>query len=101
MSYIVPLSNKGGIILDYQGTTRFSAVRWNNFMRCWVCDFQWNNVVVNSFALRSGTNMLKQYGVPFYLYIVNNSNNALDPGKFSSITAYIIEPDEFPGVTGQ
>lgn len=95
MSYIVPLSNKGGIILDYQGTTRFSALRWNNLMRCWVCDFQWNDVVVKSFALRSGTNTLKQFGVPFSLYIINNTNPTLDPGKFTSITAYIIEEGEF------
>ena len=94
MSYIVPLSNKAGIIVDYFGTTRFSAVRWNNFMRCWVCDFQLNDIVVNSLPLRSGTDMLKQYGTPYYLYIVNNSEPTLDPGKFTSITAYIIEEGE-------
>lgn len=94
MSYIVPLSNKSGITIDYQGTTRFSAARWNNLMRCWVCDFQWNDVVVNSFALRAGTNRMKQFGVPFYLYIINNSEPTLDPGKFTSITAYIIEEGE-------
>lgn len=99
MSYIVPLSNKGGIILDYQGTVRFSTVRWNNIMRCWVCNFQWNDVVVNSFALRAGVNLLKQFGVPFNLYIVNNSNPVFDPGKFSSITAYIIEEGELVGLT--
>lgn len=94
MSYIVPLSNKGGIIVDYQGTTRFSAARWNNYMRCWVCDFQWNKVVVKSLALRAGSNVLKQFGVPFLLYIMNNSDPTIDPGKFTSITAYIIEDDE-------
>ncbi|MGF6139034.1 hypothetical protein [Pseudomonas laurylsulfatiphila] len=94
MSYIVPLSNKGGIVVDFLGNTRFSTVRWNNIMRCWVCDFQWNDVVVKSFALRAGTNMLKQFGVPFYLYIVNNAEPILDPGKFTSITAYIIEEGE-------
>lgn len=94
MSYVVPLSDAGGVSLDYQGNTRFSAVRWNNLMRCWVCDFQWESVLVNSLALRAGTDVLKQYGVPFYMYIVNNGSPALDPGTFSSITAYIIEPGE-------
>lgn len=95
MSYIVPLSNKAGIVVDFYGTTRFSTVRWNNIMRCWVCDFKWGSVVVDSLALRAGTNILKQYGVPFSMYVVNNGSPELDPGKFSSITAYIIEPGEF------
>lgn len=95
MSYQVPLSNKNGITLDYQGLTRFSKLRWNLQMQCWVCDFQWNSVVVNSLAVRAGTNLLKQFGTPFHLYIVNNSDPTIDPSGFSTITAYIIEPNEF------
>lgn len=95
MSYRVPLSNKGGILVDFYGSTRFSAVRWNNIMRSWVCDFSCGDIVVNSLALRAGTNLLKQFGAPFSLYVVNNGSSELDPGKFSSITAYIIEPGEF------
>ena len=64
-------------------------------MRCWICDFTWEEVVVNSLALRAGTDLLKQYSVPFMLFIVNNGSPTLDPGKFSSITAYIVEPSEY------
>lgn len=91
MSYQIPLSNKAGIIVDFQGSVRFSMCRWNNIMRCWVTDFTWNNVTVLSLALRSGTNILKQYGVPFNIYVVNMASPTLDPGNFSTLTAYIVE----------
>lgn len=94
MSYIIPLSNKVGSVIDFQGSVRFSACRWNNYMRCWVVDFSWNNVTVLSLALRSGTNILKQYGVPFNIYVVNNASPALDPGNFSTLTAYIVDPSD-------
>ena len=91
MSYIVPLSNRVGSVIDFQGSVSFTKCRWNNVMRCWVTDFTWNKVVVLSLALRSGTNMLKQYGVPFNLYIVNSAAPNLDPGNFSTLTAYIVD----------
>jgi hypothetical protein len=94
MSYRVPLSNKGGIVVDWYGSTRFSAVRWNNIMRCWVCDFKNGTAEINSLALRAGTDLLKQFGLPYSLYIVNNGSPGLDPGQFSSLTAYITEPGD-------
>ena len=95
MSYIIPLSNKAGITTDVKGITSFGKCRWNPWMRCWVTDFRWNDAKVLSLALRAGTNILKQYGVPFNVYIVNNSSPTLDPGNFSTITAYIIEVADF------
>jgi hypothetical protein len=95
MAYKIPLSNKTGINFDYYGVNRFSALRWNTFMQCWVCDYSFDeDITVNSLALRAGINILQQFGIPFNIYIVNNSFSDLDPGNFGSLSAFIFTRED-------
>lgn len=90
MAYKIPLSNTKGVSFDYIGVNRFSALRWNLFMQCWVSDYSFDDdTTVYSLALRAGLNPLAQFGIPFAIYVVNNSNAELDPGNFSSLSAFI------------
>lgn len=99
MGYRIPLSNKTGVTYDYKGVTTFGPCRWNSYMQCWVTDFNFEDeVIVQSFALRGGVNCLRQFNIPYSIYVVNKANNKLDPGNFSSLVALIFEEGDLQSV---
>lgn len=95
MGYIIPLSNKTGITFEYKGVSTFGKVRWNYFMQCWVTDFNYEDkVIVQSLVLRGGINCLRQFNIPYSIYILNRANPKLDPGNFGSLTAVVLEESD-------
>lgn len=92
MAYYIPLSKDNNITFDYKGVSIFGKLRWNKYMQCWVTNFNYEDkVIVNSLALRCGVNCLRQFGIPYSIYIVNKSNPKIDPGNFSTLAAIIFE----------
>ena len=88
-----------GNTFDYKGGTVYmSAMRWNIFTFCWICDFRYNDVSIKGLCIRGGVNILGQYGIPFNIYVVNAADVELDPIKFSGIRLFIIEPGDLSQV---
>lgn len=92
---MIPLSKSANVYMDYLGgSLKFGKCVWNNNMRCWLSTVEYLGTKVERVALRSGANLMKQFGFKFGVLVVNNYNVSLDPGNFETATAYLLDEDE-------
>lgn len=91
MAYRINIPYGSGVTFDYGGKFTFSALRWNPYMFCWVCDLLFDDYLVKSLAIRGGVNILRKFNIPMNLYIVNSKDPTIDPIDYSSIVMYVLE----------
>jgi len=91
MAYKIQLRKGYGSTFDLDGEFKMTALRWNPYMFCWLTDITYDGRTYRSLAIRGGYNILKQFSIPFTIYVVSSTDPTIDPINFGSITMYIVE----------
>lgn len=91
MAYKIQLRKGYGSTFDLYGKFEMTALRWNPYMFCWLTDITYDGRTFKSLAIRGGYNILKQFSIPFTIYVVSTKDPTIDPINYGSIAMYIVE----------
>ncbi len=100
MAQKINLQRNSNVNTEYKNyDLRFTIPRWNVYNFCFTTDITVNGETIYGVTLRAGINVVRQFNLPFTLYVINSDDILLDPITFSSIRLYILEEDDLKNLT--
>jgi len=92
MAKRINIKHDYGVGFDYEGKSySLSALKWNPYTYCWLTDITVDTRVIYGVTIRSGVNILRQYGLDLNIYVINTVNITLDPIDFNTIYLFVFE----------